>query len=92
MTYNVFGYNFMEATAFYGFSGASNPFPALPYTNYFFAILYSNAALNGFMLLSGVTWEVLLMITYGIMATRIIFAFAFDRSFPTALTDVNFPK
>lgn len=90
VTYNVFGYNFLSAAGFYGFSGASGyPLLALPYANYFFAILYPNAALNWFMLLSAATWTTLLMITYGIMATRITFAVSFDRIFPTAFADVS---
>jgi amino acid transporter len=90
VTYNVFGYNFISATSYYGFSGAPGyPLPAAPYTDYFLAILYPNAALNWFMLVSGIAWELLLMITFGLMGTRAIFAWAFDRMIPGAFADVS---
>lgn len=90
VTYNVFGYNFIAATSYYGFSGvAGYPLPAAPYTDYFLAILQPNAAFNWFMLISGVAWELLLMVTFGLMGTRAIFAFSFDRILPASFADVN---
>ncbi len=89
-TYNVFGYNFISATAYYGFSGAGGyPLPSAPYTDYFIAILNPNPALNWFLLISGVSWEILLMLTFGIMGTRAIFAFSFDRLIPIRFADVS---
>jgi APA family basic amino acid/polyamine antiporter len=89
-TYNVFGFDFISATAFYGFSGASGyPLPAAPFTDYFLAILFPNMAFNWFMLITGVAWEFILMIAFALMATRFIFAVAFDRVIPSALADVS---
>jgi APA family basic amino acid/polyamine antiporter len=91
VTYNTFGYNFISATAWLGLSPAShgNPLLTSPYTDYFLAILNPNAALNWFMLISGVAWELLLMVTFGLMGTRAIFAFSFDRLMPRWFADVN---
>jgi amino acid transporter len=91
VTYNVFGYNFISATAYLGFAGGTvvNPLPTSPYTDFFLAILYPNSAFNWFMLASTLAWELLLMITFGLMATRALFAWAFDRVVPSALADVS---
>ncbi len=90
VTYNVFGYNFIAATSYYGFSGAAGyPLPAAPYTDYFLAILEPNVVFNWFMLVSGIAWEILLMVTFGLMGTRAIFAFSFDRILPSSFADVN---
>lgn len=89
-TYNVFGYDFISATGFYGFSGASGyPLPAAPFVDYFLAILLPNMAFNWFMLITGVAWEMILMIAFAVMATRFIFAVSFDRVAPSALADVS---
>ena len=90
VTYGIFGFNFIQATAFYGFSGAAGyPLPAPPFTNLFFGILFPNAALQAFMLLSVLAWELLLMVSFAFVASRIIFSLAFDRVIPVALSDVS---
>jgi len=89
-TFSTFGYDFIAATAFYGLSGVSGyPLPSAPYTSYFIAILLPNPAFNWFMLLSLEAWILLLMITFGLMATRALFAWSFDRLVPTAFADVS---
>jgi amino acid transporter len=90
VTYGVFGFNFIQATAFYGFSGASGyPLPAPPFTNLFFGILYPNVALNVVMLASAIAWEILLMLMNAYVGARLIFSLAFDRIIPTAFADVS---
>jgi amino acid transporter len=90
VTYGIFGFDFIQATAFYGFSGAAGyPLPAPPFTNLFFGVLFPNAALQVFMLLSALAWEVLLMVSFAFVASRIIFSLAFDRVIPVALSDVS---
>ena len=90
VTYGVFGFSFMQATAFYGFSGAAGyPLPAAPFTNLFFGILFPNAALNAFMLISALAWELTLMITNAFIASRILFSLAFDRLIPAGFADVS---
>jgi len=90
LTYNVFGYKFMEATAFYGFSGAPGyPLPAAPFTNYFIGILNPNPAFTWFLLISAMAWELLLMITFSLMSSRAIFALAFDGAAPHSLADIS---
>ena len=89
-TYNVFGYDFVSATGYYFNSGAPGyPLPAAPLTDYFIAILYPNTAFNWFMLISGIAWELLLMLTFMVMATRFLFAGAFDRVLPSGLAHVS---
>lgn len=90
LTYGVFGYNFISATAYYGFSGASGyPLPGSPYPDYFLAILYPNQIFNWYMLVSVVAWELLVMGLVGLVATRLLFAWAFDRVVPTAMADIS---
>jgi APA family basic amino acid/polyamine antiporter len=89
-TYNVFGYNFVSATTYYGLSGAPGyPLPGSPFTDYFLTILQPNLAFNWFMLVSIEAWEILLMITFGLMASRFLFASAFDRVIPGMMADVS---
>jgi amino acid transporter len=90
VTYHVFGFNFIQATAFYGFSGAAGyPLPAPPFTDLFFGILFNNAALNTFMLLSTEAWELLLMVSTSFIASRLIFSLAFDRVIPSGFADIS---
>ena len=90
VTYGVFGFEFVQATAFYGFSGAAGyPLPAPPFTNLFFGIMFPNFALNLFMMISALSWELLLMVMEAFVASRLIFSLAFDRVIPTALADVS---
>jgi amino acid transporter len=90
VTYGIFGFNFIQATAFYGFSGASGyPLPAAPFTNLFFGILFPNVALNAFMLLSAMCWELILMITNAFIASRLLFSLAFDRVIPAGFADIS---
>ena len=90
VTYGTFGFDFIQATAYYGFSGASGyPLPAPPFTNLFFGVLFPNAALQAFMLISAISWELLLMVSFAFVASRIIFSLAFDRVIPVALSDVS---
>ncbi|HYW00697.1 MAG TPA: amino acid permease [Candidatus Acidoferrum sp.] len=90
VTYGVFGFNFIQATAFYGFSGATGyPLPAPPFTNLFFGILFNNAALNAFMLLSAEAWELLLMVSCSFIASRLVFSLAFDRVIPSGFADIS---
>src|SRR5208282_5327543 len=90
VTYGVFGFNFIQATAFYGFSGAAGyPLPAPPFTNLFFGILFNNAALNAFMLLSAEAWELLLMVSCSFIASRLVFSLAFDRVIPSGFADIS---
>jgi APA family basic amino acid/polyamine antiporter len=90
VNYNVFGYNFISATAYLGFSGSSAyPLPAAPYPDYFLAILYPNLPFNIFMMATGITWCLVLMITFIILASRALFAWSFDRLGPSALADIN---
>lgn len=90
VTYGIFGFNFIQATAFYGFSGASGyPLPAPPFTNLFFGVLFPNVALNAFMLISGMAWELLIMISMSFIASRILFSLAFDRVIPAGFADIN---
>jgi amino acid transporter len=90
VTYSVFGYDFVSATAFYGFSGASGyPLPAAPYTSYFLAILYPNPVYNWFMIVSGIAWQVLLAVMGMVAGTRFLFAASFDRMLPASIADVN---
>ena len=78
LIYNVFGYNFIAATGYYGLSGVSGyPLPVSPYVNYFLAIIYPNQAFNWFMLASVVAWQVIVMILIGLVGTRILFAYSF---------------
>ena len=89
-TFNTFGYDFIAATAYYFFSGAAgNPLPAAPYTDFLLAVLYPNVAFQIFMMLSVIAWIMLLMITFGFMASRVLFAWSFDRVAPSALADVS---
>jgi amino acid transporter len=89
-TYKVFGYEFISATAYYGFSGAQGyPLPAPPFTDYFLVILYPNVAFAIFMIVAGIAWEFLLMIAFGLMATRFLFASSFDQLLPKWLADVS---
>lgn len=90
VTYGVFGFNFIQATAFYGFSGAAGyPLPAAPFTNLFFGILFPNVVLNAFMLLSAMCWELILMISNAFIASRLLFSLAFDRVIPAGFADIN---
>ena len=90
VTYGIFGFNFIQATAFYGFSGAAGyPLPAPPFTNLFFGVLFPNVALNAFMLLSGMAWELLIMISMSFIASRLLFSLAFDRVLPAGFADIN---
>jgi amino acid transporter len=90
VTYGIFGFNFIQATAFYGFSGAPGyPLPAPPFTNLFFGIMFPNAALNAFMLLSAEAWELLLMVSCSFIASRLIFSLAFDRVIPAGFSDIS---
>lgn len=90
VTYRVFGYDFLAATGYYYFSGAAgNPLPAAPYANYFLGILYPNLAMNLFMLVSLIAWQLLVCLSFGLMATRTLFALAFDRLVPSRLADVS---
>ena len=90
LTYGVFGYDFISATAYYGFSGASGyPLPGSPYPCYFLAILYPNQVFQWFMLISVVTWELLVMALVGLVATRILFAWSFDRVGPSSMADIS---
>ena len=90
VTYGVFGFNFIQATAFYGFSGAAGyPLPAPPFTCLFFGILFNNAALNAFMLLSAEAWELLLMVSCSFIASRLVFSLAFDRVIPSGFADIS---
>ena len=90
VTYGIFGFGFIQATAFYGFSGASGyPLPAPPFTNLFFGILFPNGLLNAFMLISAVSWELILMITNAFIASRLLFSLAFDRVIPAGFADIS---
>jgi len=90
LTYNVFGYDFISATAYYGFSGASGyPLLGAPYPNYFLAILYPNPIFNWFMLISVIAWQLMVMALIGLVATRVLFAWSFDRVVPSAMADIN---
>jgi APA family basic amino acid/polyamine antiporter len=90
LTYNVFGYNFMSATGYYGFSGAPGyPLPSAPYPDYFLAILYPNLAFNIFMLISVVCWELIVMALVGLVATRVLFVWSFDRMVPSSLSELS---
>ena len=90
VTYGVFGFDFVQATAFYGFSGAPGyPLPAPPFTNLFFGIMFPNVALNIFMLISALSWSLLLMVMEAFVASRLIFSLAFDRVIPTMFADVS---
>ncbi len=88
-TYNVFGYNFLDASASLGFTGTHYPFVSPPYTDYFLAILYPNVPFNLFMMVSALCWELLLMIMFGLMATRFLFASSFDRVLPSWVSDIS---
>jgi APA family basic amino acid/polyamine antiporter len=90
VTYGIFGFNFIQATAFYGFSGASGyPLPAPPFTNLFFGVLFPNAALNAFMLISTLCWELILMVSNSFIASRLLFSLAFDQVIPSSFADIN---
>jgi APA family basic amino acid/polyamine antiporter len=88
-TYNVFGYNFLDASSSLGFTGTNYPFVSPPYTDYFLAILYPNIPFNIFMMISALCWELLLMIMFGLMATRFLFASSFDRVLPSWVSDIS---
>ena len=90
VTYGIFGFDFVQATAFYGFSGAAGyPLPAPPFTNLFFGIMFPNLWLNVFMTISALAWELLLMVMEAFVASRLIFSLAFDRVIPTTFADVS---
>jgi amino acid transporter len=89
-TYRVFGYEFIEATGYYAFSGATGwPFPVGPYPNYFEAILVPNVAFNMFMMISGLAWNIVGMIMCALVASRLILAWSFDGVIPYAFSNVN---
>ena len=89
-TYRVFGYNFIEATGYFAFSGATGwPFPVGPYPNYFEAILVPNVAFNAFMLIAGLAWQLVGMIMCALVASRLILAWSFDGVIPYAFSNVN---
>lgn len=88
-TYNVFGYNFLVASSSLGFTGTNYTLVSPPYTDYFLAILYPNLPFNIFMMISALCWELLLMIMFGLMATRFLFASSFDRILPSWVSDIS---
>jgi len=89
-SYRVFGYEFIEATGYYAFSGATGwPFPVGPYTNYFEAILVPNVPFNVFMLISGFAWQLVGLIMCALVASRLILAWSFDGVIPYAFSNVN---
>ena len=88
-TYSVFGYSFVTSSASLGFTGTNYPFVSPPYTDYFLAILYPNVPFNIFMMISALCWELLLMIMFGLMATRFLFASSFDRILPSWVSDIS---
>jgi len=88
LIYNVFGYNFIGATAYLSNTGGY-PLPVAPYVNYFLAIIYPNAAFNWFMLISVLAWQVIVMALIGLVATRILFAWSFDRLIPSAMAEIS---
>ena len=90
LIYNVFGYNFISATAYYADSGAAGyPLPVAPYVNYFLAIIYPNQAFNWFMLASVIAWQLIVMALIGLVATRLLFAWSFDRLIPSAMSEIS---
>jgi basic amino acid/polyamine antiporter, APA family len=89
LTYRVFGYNFLSATAYYAFSGAANPLPVAPYTNFFLSILVPNQAIDWFIFLSVAAWGFLIILSFILMATRALFSMSFDRVIPTAFSSVS---
>jgi amino acid transporter len=88
LIYSVFGYNFIAATSYLSNVGGY-PLPVAPYVNYFLAIIYPNPAFNWFMLLSVLAWQVIVMALVGLVATRILFAWSFDRVVPSAMSDIS---
>lgn len=88
-TYNVFGYKFLVASSSLGFTGTNYTLVSPPYTDYFLAILYPNLPFNVFMMISALCWELLLMIMFGLMATRFLFASSFDRILPSWVSDIS---
>jgi amino acid transporter len=89
-TYRVFGYNFIEATGYYAFSGATGwPLPVGPYPNLFEAILVPNVAFNTFMIISGLAWQLVGMIMCALVASRLILAWSFDGVIPYAFSRVD---
>ena len=88
LIYNVFGYNFIAATSYLSNTGGYT-LPVAPYVNYFLAIIYPNAAFNWFMLISVLAWQVIVMALIGLVATRILFAWSFDRLVPSAMSEIS---
>jgi APA family basic amino acid/polyamine antiporter len=65
------------------------PLPSAPYPDYFLAILYPNLTFNVFMLISVVCWELIVIALVGLVATRVLFAWSFDRMIPSSLSELN---
>jgi amino acid transporter len=90
LTYSVFGYDFIAATGYYSLTGASGySLPGMATPSYFMTILYPNPLFAIFMMITGVTWTILILSQAALCATRAFFSWSFDRLVPSFLADIS---
>jgi APA family basic amino acid/polyamine antiporter len=86
LSLNVVGYQFIQASLFLG---SKWPLVAPPWMPLFIAMLNHNAAV---LLLVQLGWLITFfwnLAGFLLVATRYVFAFSFDRVFPTSLSDIS---
>jgi APA family basic amino acid/polyamine antiporter len=90
LTERAFGTDFIYGVTYlFNAAPANYPLSAPPWVSTFLVILNSNPILNAIVIASYVAWGYFLIINYFIIPSRHFFAWAFDRSFPSALANVN---